>query len=367
VRHLHSLLTVARAGRRGDGPLPVLEALAEVIRSELRFATVVANLRDRRTDVVEAVVVIGDREARDALLGTSADWAEWDRMLDPRHERQGAFWLPAGSHEWSDEMPMWTPVATAQPQADAWHPEDALLLPLRDSAGEVQAIIAVDEPLSGRRPDDEALEVLMAVADHGAAVLEQLAEEGDGHQLAAVLLLAESLDLRDAGTALHSQTVGELARASAQELGLPADRIERVRVAGVLHDVGKLAIPDAILHKPGKLDEAEWREMQRHPEIGARILSHAGLGDIAGWVHAHHERVDGRGYPLGLAAGEIPVEAKILAVADAFEAMIADRPYRAGMDPAAALQELRACAGTQFDQAVVDAFLRTRALAESVA
>jgi HD-GYP domain-containing protein (c-di-GMP phosphodiesterase class II) len=107
--------------------------------------------------------------------------------------------------------------------------------------------------------------------------------------------------------------------------------------------------------------------MRRHPEIGARILSHAGLGDIAGWVHAHHERVDGRGYPLGLAAGEIPVEAKILAVADAFEAMIADRPYRAGMDPAAALQELRACAGTQFDQAVVDAFLRTRALAESVA
>ncbi|HEY7077533.1 MAG TPA: diguanylate cyclase [Solirubrobacteraceae bacterium] len=362
VRHLHSLLSIARAGRRGDGPLPVLEALAEVIRSELRFATVVANLRDPRGDTVEAVVVLGDREARDALLGTSASWAEWDRMLDPRHERRGAYWLPAGSHEWSEELPQWTPVATPQPQADAWHPEDALLLPLRDSAGAVQAIVAVDEPLDGRRPDDEALEVLMAVADHGAAVLEQIAgEDADQHQLAAVLLLAESLDLRDAGTALHSQTVGELARATAEELGLPADRVERVRVAGVLHDVGKLAIPDAILHKPGKLNDAEWREMRRHPEIGARILAHAGLGDIAGWVQAHHERVDGRGYPLGLSDAAIPLEAKVLAVADAFEAMIADRPYRAGMDPAAALQELRECAGAQFDQAVVDAFLRTRA------
>jgi putative nucleotidyltransferase with HDIG domain len=204
----------------------------------------------------------------------------------------------------------------------------------------------------------------MAVADHGAAVLEQVADveaAGAEQQLAAVLLLAESLDLRDTGTARHSLTVGELARATALELGLAAERVERIRVAGVLHDLGKLAVPDAILHKPGRLDDAEWREMRRHPEVGARILAHAGLHDIAAWVHAHHERVDGRGYPLELAADDIALEAKILAVADAYEAMIADRPYRAGMDPLAAQDELRECAGTQFDPAVVDAFLRTRA------
>ena len=127
----------------------------------------------------------------------------------------------------------------------------------------------------------------------------------------------------------------------------------------MLHDLGKLAIPDAVLHKPGALDDAEWQEIRRHPEVGARILTHAGLSDVAAWVYAHHERLDGTGYPLGLAGEEIPLEARILAVADAYEAMIADRPYRAGMDAAAAIAELLACAGSQFDPAVVEAFLPT--------
>jgi HD-GYP domain-containing protein (c-di-GMP phosphodiesterase class II) len=107
----------------------------------------------------------------------------------------------------------------------------------------------------------------------------------------------------------------------------------------------------------GALDEAEWKEIVRHPEIGARILEHAGMRDIAGWVRAHHERVDGRGYPEGIAGQEIPLEARILAVADAYEAMIADRPYRAGMPAANACAEIVRCAGTQFDPTVVEAFL----------
>ena len=113
----------------------------------------------------------------------------------------------------------------------------------------------------------------------------------------------------------------------------------------MLHDLGKLGIADAILHKPGALDESEWKEIVRHPEIGARILEHAGMRDIAGWVRAHHERVDGRGYPKGIGGEEIPLEARILAVADAYEAMIADRPYRAGMPAATACEELIRCAG----------------------
>ena len=127
----------------------------------------------------------------------------------------------------------------------------------------------------------------------------------------------------------------------------------------MLHDLGKLGIADAILHKAGSLTDAEWEEMTRHPEIGARILEHAGLRDIAAWVLAHHERLDGRGYPSGLAADEIPLEARILAVADAYEAMIADRPYRRGMPAEEARAELERCAGTQFDPTVVEAFLGT--------
>jgi HD-GYP domain-containing protein (c-di-GMP phosphodiesterase class II) len=177
-------------------------------------------------------------------------------------------------------------------------------------------------------------------------------------RLAAVMLLAETLDLRDPSTALHSRTVGQLARASALEMGLPADRVERIQAAGVLHDLGKLGIADAILFKPGPLDDGEWKEMKRHPEVGARILEHAGMHDIAAWVRAHHERVDGRGYPAGLTGEKISLEARILAVADAYEAMTADRPYRAGMPMEAACAELWACAGSQFDPDVVEAFIR---------
>ena len=122
-----------------------------------------------------------------------------------------------------------------------------------------------------------------------------------GEQLAAAMLLAETLDLRDPATARHSLTVGRLAEQTGRHLGWSAERVARVRAAGVLHDIGKLGIPDAILLKPGALDRDEWQEVRRHPEIGARILEHANLADIARWVRAHHERVDGGGYPAGLA------------------------------------------------------------------
>jgi diguanylate cyclase (GGDEF)-like protein len=194
------------------------------------------------------------------------------------------------------------------------------------------------------------------------ALLGSLEEEGDGgEQLAAAMLLAETLDLRDVSTARHSQTVGRYAEGIARALALPVDRVNRIRAAGVLHDIGKLGVADAILKKPGALTDEEWTEMRRHPELGARILDHANLRDISGWVLAHHERIDGRGYPHGLAGDAIPLEARILAVADAYEAMTADRPYRVSLGHDAAREELLECSGAQFDPVVVDAFLRALA------
>jgi diguanylate cyclase (GGDEF)-like protein len=178
-----------------------------------------------------------------------------------------------------------------------------------------------------------------------------------GEQLAAAMLLAETLDLRDPATARHSLTVGRLAEQTGRHLGWSAERVARVRAAGVLHDIGKLGIPDAILLKPAALDRDEWQEVRRHPEIGARILEHANLADIARWVRAHHERVDGGGYPAGLAGDAIPAEARVLAVADAYEAMTADRPYRASIGPDAAEAELRRAAGSQFDAEIVNALI----------
>ena len=179
----------------------------------------------------------------------------------------------------------------------------------------------------------------------------------DDSRLATVVTLAEAVDLRDVGTAEHSRTVGRFARTIAERLGLDKDHVARIALAGVLHDVGKVAIPDSILRKPGPLDVDEQLEMRRHSEIGARMLRGAQLDDVADWVEAHHERPDGSGYPHGIVGDEIPLEARILSVADSYEAMIADRAYRKGIGYAAARDELVRGRGTQFDPGVVDAFL----------
>jgi putative nucleotidyltransferase with HDIG domain len=195
----------------------------------------------------------------------------------------------------------------------------------------------------------EIAETLLAATGQGAPRTER--------HSTTVLALAEVIDIRDSGTAAHSETVGRMAGSIARELGLPADVVERVRFGGIVHDVGKIGIPDSVLRKPGWLSEEDWAEMRRHPEIGARILRGANMDDIGEWVLAHHERPDGQGYPNGLEGTSIPLEARILAVADAYEAMTSDRVYRPAMAPAAAREELRRCSGSQFDPRVVEAFL----------
>ncbi|MEA2458957.1 MAG: hypothetical protein QOC95_1929 [Thermoleophilaceae bacterium] len=185
----------------------------------------------------------------------------------------------------------------------------------------------------------------------------QLDPDAGNEHLSAVLVLAETLDLRDSSTSSHSQTVGRLSALIAKSLGFEDRRVERIRLAGILHDIGKIGIPDWILHKPGKLVESEWAEIRKHPEMGARIAASAKLEDISEWILSHHERVDGMGYPRRLSADLMPVEAKILAVADAYEAMTANRVYRAAMPAEEAERELLRESGSQFDAEVVQALL----------
>jgi diguanylate cyclase (GGDEF)-like protein len=171
-------------------------------------------------------------------------------------------------------------------------------------------------------------------------------------RLSSLIGLASSMD-----TAEHSQMVGRYAKLIAIELKLPTALVERVQLAGVVHDIGKIGVADAIVNKPGPLTPDEWIEMEKHPEFGARMLERAELWDVAEWVLAHHERPDGKGYPKGLSGEEIPLEARIVAVADAYEAMTHDRVYRSSIGHTAARAELRRTAGTQFDARVVEAFL----------
>jgi diguanylate cyclase (GGDEF)-like protein len=721
LARVRGLLEAAQAVRAGGDLQPLLEAIARVMSVSLGFGNVVINLYRPAWDDFEVVSVHGSEEARRVLLGTCRTWASWQALLDPRFERRGTYLIPHGEFDWDAEGTIsYVPPLSVEPAPEAWHPEDALMVPLRSSTGRLLGVVSVDEPLDGRRPSNAQLEVLAAVAGHAALAVEhaQSAADADRHraavqhllrvsarltgrrsveemlfavcegirealgfqrvivaltegpdhrlmlrsslgwseeeladlpsvslssisrllrpehqregcvllaredaalltpadlhdvhrgrrngrgphawrshwlivplhdrdgaftgivwadepedsllptteglqalrafanqaisavestrqlehlrhlaehdpltglrnrrglepriqeqiarspaessvsvlvcdlddfkrvndelgqeagddvlrrfaavlrrstrgsdvptrldgeefavvlrdtdrvgglavaerlrravreefgdlpmplsvsiglaatgtgldtasevlrganraldaakrmgrdraviyhpqtvglldslretggpgdeQLAAAMLLAETLDLRDAGTARHSHTVGLLAEQTGRHLGWPTDRVERLRAAGALHDIGKLGISDAILHKPSALNDDEWQEIRRHPEVGARILEHANLRDIADWVRAHHERVDGRGYPHGLAGAAIPAEARVLAVADAYEAMTADRPYRAAIGALAAEVELRRSAGTQFDAEVVAALL----------
>jgi diguanylate cyclase (GGDEF)-like protein/putative nucleotidyltransferase with HDIG domain len=177
--------------------------------------------------------------------------------------------------------------------------------------------------------------------------------------------LAKIFDARDPYVGGHAAQVASYAVAIAQELGLPSERVEIIRQAGYLHDIGKMAIPETILHKPGKLTDAEFEQIKAHTVLGAEFLEGSqGMKHLAPFVRYHHERWDGKGYPAGLQGEEIPLEARILNVCDSVEAMASDRPYHRGLSVDAIVEELERCSGTQFDPMVAATFVRIARRAE---
>jgi diguanylate cyclase (GGDEF)-like protein len=188
------------------------------------------------------------------------------------------------------------------------------------------------------------------------AELKRLATGGDrAARLRAAASLARAVDARDVYTGFHSQRVAQFAVRIASRLGLEPDAIELTRLAASLHDLGKLALPEELLRKPGPLTDPERLVLERHPQIGFRMLDSLGIDPVADWVLRHHERWDGTGYPDGLAGEEIPLGARIIFVADAYDAMTSDRLYRPRRSSEEALAEIAACAGSQFDPDVVAA------------
>jgi diguanylate cyclase (GGDEF)-like protein/putative nucleotidyltransferase with HDIG domain len=178
----------------------------------------------------------------------------------------------------------------------------------------------------------------------------------------AAASLARAVDARDVYTGSHSQRVAELAARTARRLGLADEEIELTRLAASLHDLGKLAIPEEILRKPGPLTDPERMVLERHPQIGFRMLESLGVDPVADWVLHHHERWDGSGYPDGLPGETIPLGARIIFVADAYDAMTSERVYRRRVAPEQAIAELKRCAGSQFDPEIVAALADELAL-----
>ena len=177
-------------------------------------------------------------------------------------------------------------------------------------------------------------------------------------RLRAAENLVRFVDARSPFTARHSEIVSTLAGEIGVRLGLDEQMVDRLRYGGLLHDLGKVALPDAVLSAPRALTPEEWAMVQQHPEFGHALLDGVGIEPVDSWVLHHHERWDGKGYPHGLAGEAIPLGSRIIFVADAFEAITADRPYRPAQSVDAAIAELRTNAGTQFDPAVVAALER---------
>ncbi|MDX6594225.1 MAG: hypothetical protein QOJ13_3421 [Gaiellales bacterium] len=185
---------------------------------------------------------------------------------------------------------------------------------------------------------------------------EELAVTAERHaRLRAAEGLIRVVDAKDTYAGAHSQSVSRLVEGIARAMGLDAETVEQVRLAGLLHDLGKIAIPDRILQKPGKLDPDELRVMREHPELGYRLLEGLGVSPVDRWIRHHHEWWDGSGYPLGLVGEDIPLGSRIILVADAFDAMTSDRVYRAAGTTGDAIAELRRRCWTQFDARVVAA------------
>ncbi|HEY5533066.1 MAG TPA: HD domain-containing phosphohydrolase [Candidatus Anoxymicrobiaceae bacterium] len=222
-------------------------------------------------------------------------------------------------------------------------------------------IIAVGSSrgVEGYSKDD--LEMFKNFAAQAAVSIEntQLYERLQDTYLGAIGSLAAAIEARDPYTVGHSARVTQYAVAIAESMGLNGDEVEEIRLAGLLHDLGKIGVPDNILNKPGRLSEEEYSAIKMHPALSMRIIEPLPqLGNIIPIIYHHHERFDGNGYIEGKAGEKIPLGARIIAVADSFEAMTSDRPYRSALSRGEAIAELMANSGSQFDPRVVDHFLK---------
>jgi putative nucleotidyltransferase with HDIG domain len=219
--------------------------------------------------------------------------------------------------------------------------------------------VSIREYLERTRASVEEVRQANVELSEANAELTAMAERLRKTHRDTIAALSRSMEAKDSDTGDHTERVAEISVALAEMLGFAGEELEAIEIGALLHDIGKIGIPETILLKPGRLDQEEWRTMRTHPLISERILREVDLHPFVRQIaRSSHERIDGQGYPDGLAGEDIPLPARIVLVADAFDALVSDRPYRPGRSPKDALREIRYHAGTQFCPLVVSALIR---------
>lgn len=393
-RPLASLASVSRRVAEGDfGAKVPIEGSNELTDLAASFNQMTDSLRERTESLTKKVLELATLYEMSRSLGSTFDLeALLESVLDSamrifnvesgyvtlRDKETGRFILHAGRGAVSraperalrSSMSEWVvregrPLIF-NPSEDPAHEADpltgahaALCVPLSTSEGVIGTITIGSHDL-GTRFSGEDVRLLSTIANHVSIAIgniELFVSLQDAY-LATVRSLAEAVDAKDPFTRGHSDRVASFSVAIGEHMGLSGEQRVALEMAAYLHDIGKIGIREEILMKPGRLSEAEMGQMRHHPLIGANILRPVAFPwPIAPVVRHHHEHWDGRGYPAGLRGEEIPLLARILSVADSYEAMVSDRPYRRGRSPEEAIEELRRCSGTQFDPRVVDALI----------
>ncbi len=321
--------------------------LADVDQARLFQVITETVLHELKADKVTLLCL--DEEERDVVVAAStAPLAVGEEAGSGGVPARGAYWRVKAS-----EL-----VAIAEPTAPPGDGAGGILsIPLQASSNVLGVLSAVNAAAPFTAGDRE---VLRLIATQGAIAIEnvKLLKSLRRSYWNTVYALAATVDLRDHPTRGHSDRLALFALTMAKRLGLPAERLENLKIAALLHDIGKIGIGDVILRKPGGLTPEEYDAMKTHTLMGAKLLAMADFPPrVVEAVLFHHERFDGSGYPLGLRAEQIPIEARILAAADAFEGMTSERPYRAAMPVAGAIDELIRGQGSHFDPRVISALV----------
>ncbi|MGB4592624.1 MAG: HD domain-containing phosphohydrolase [Coriobacteriia bacterium] len=317
----------------------VLDSAMRIFNVELGYVT----LLDRESGAIEVRAWRGAEQARPDEAAVRSSMSEW--VI--RESRPLIFNPPRDSQEASTRVDSVSGALAA------------LCVPLISGEGTIGAITVGSRDASQRFTSDD-VRLLATIANHVTIAIGNidLFSSLQDAYLATVRALAAAVDAKDPYTRGHSDRVAQFALVIGESMNLSLEQRTALEMAAYLHDIGKIGIPEEILLKPGKLSDEEMGQMRHHPLIGANILKPIAFPwPIAPVVRHHHEHYDGRGYPAGLKGEEIPMLARVLTVADAYEAMIADRPYRRGRSEQDAVLELRRCSGSHFDPRVVDAFI----------